>query len=58
MRVKANKCFHDANEGVLRRPTDTFEVTDERAQFLSDRGLIEPIKTQEPKEKGFFSKEK
>ena len=58
MEVKASKCFFDAEESVLRRPYDTFEVTLERATFLEGKGLIGSVKKEEPKEKRYFNKEK
>ena len=44
MKVKASECFFDIVNGTLRRPTDTFEASPERASFLSEKGLIEPVK--------------
>ena len=44
MKVKASECFFDIVNGTLRRPTDTFEASPERASFLSEKGLIEPLK--------------
>jgi hypothetical protein len=50
MKVKASKCFYDATESVLRRPTDTFDVTKERAEVLAEKGLIEALKKTSSKE--------
>lgn len=41
MKVKANRCFHDVEAGILRRENDEFEVIEERAVFLASKGLVE-----------------